>query len=408
MKILMLSSTFPYPPERGGTEVRTFNLLKYLAQRHSLTLVTQVVDGITQAEIVALRAHVHQLVTFPLQRATSIGNSPVGKVRRMIDALRQGTPPNVLYRFSPDMQRWVDGAIASNGFDAITCEHSVNEIYVRSPSPIPAVVNIHSSVYAWTKDAVASGASQQIWRDRLYLPLLYRYEQRYGRKFSEIVVTTPDDGHVLKRLCPNTPITIIPNGVDLAQFPMRDRDPGGQRLIYVGAMDASHNVDAARYFALQVFPAIRQRYPAAEFVIAGARPVPGILTLNHCPGVTVMGAVPQMAMALHSATVCVVPLRTGLGIKNKTLEAMAAGVPVVASDRGLEGLTVDENFSPLRALRANCPEEYIKAIGQLFEQPELRQQISQQARQYVECQFSWKQAGQAYEAVLARLTQPRA
>jgi polysaccharide biosynthesis protein PslH len=270
------------------------------------------------------------------------------------------------------------------------------------------VVNVHSSVYAWTKDAIASGASQHIWRDRLYLPLLHRYEQRYGQKFSELVVTTPDDGRVLRQLCPNTPITTIPNGVDLTKFPMRDRDPGGHRLIYVGAMDASHNIDAARYFALKIFPAVRQRYTDAEFVIAGARPASAILTLNQCPGVTVMGAVPQMATALHNATVCVVPLRTGLGIKNKTLEAMAAGVPVVGSDRALEGLRVNSETNLPRALRANHPEEYIKAISRLFEQPELRQQISVQARQYVEHEFTWEQAGQTYESVLTRLTQRRA
>ncbi len=69
-----------------------------------------------------------------------------------------------------------------------------------------------------------------------------------------------------------------------------------------------------------------------------------------------------MVEYIHQSTICVVPLRTGFGIKNKTLEAMAAGVPVVGSDRGLEGLAIDV---PLRALRANQPTEYISAISQL-------------------------------------------
>jgi polysaccharide biosynthesis protein PslH len=104
-----------------------------------------------------------------------------------------------------------------------------------------------------------------------------------------------------------------------------------------------------------------------------------------------------MAEYLHQATVNVIPMRTGFGIKNKTLEAMAAGVPVVGSDRGLEGLTVEH---PLRALRANSVDEYVQAIRRLFDDAALRQQISDAAHSYVTQEFSWEQAGKRYEQVV--------
>jgi YD repeat-containing protein len=107
-----------------------------------------------------------------------------------------------------------------------------------------------------------------------------------------------------------------------------------------------------------------------------------------------------MVEYLHKATVCVVPMRTGFGIKNKTLEAIAAGVPVVASDRGLEGLAVDGANVPLRALRANQPTEYVTAICQLFENPQLRAELSRNGRQLVETEFTWDSAGKRYEEVL--------
>jgi glycosyltransferase involved in cell wall biosynthesis len=107
-----------------------------------------------------------------------------------------------------------------------------------------------------------------------------------------------------------------------------------------------------------------------------------------------------MVEQLHQATVCVVPLRTGFGIKNKTLEAMAAGVPVVGSDRGLEGLAVDQPNLPLRALRANHVDEYISAISRLFEDAALRDQFAQAGRALVESTYTWEQAGRAYEQVL--------
>ena len=93
-------------------------------------------------------------------------------------------------------------------------------------------------------------------------------------------------------------------------------------------------------------------------------------------------------------------MRTGYGIKNKTIEALAAGVPVVASDRGLEGLAVDGDSTPLRALRANTPDEYATEIGRLFESPELRQTLSQNGRALIEQVYTWAIAGQQYEKVL--------
>jgi glycosyltransferase involved in cell wall biosynthesis len=93
-------------------------------------------------------------------------------------------------------------------------------------------------------------------------------------------------------------------------------------------------------------------------------------------------------------------MRSGFGIKNKTLESMAAGVPVVASDRGLEGLTVEGNNVPLAALRANSIEEYCTAIIRLFESAELREKLSKNARKLIEDNYTWRQAAAKYEQVL--------
>jgi glycosyltransferase involved in cell wall biosynthesis len=95
-----------------------------------------------------------------------------------------------------------------------------------------------------------------------------------------------------------------------------------------------------------------------------------------------------------------VPVRTGVGIKNKTLEALAAGVPVVGSDRGLEGLAVDGADVPLRALRANEPTEYVYAISRLFEDRQLRKQLSDNGRSLIEQKYTWERAGKLYEQVL--------
>ena len=407
--ILMLSSTFPYPPSRGGTEIRTFNLLKYLQKNHNVTLAVQRHQDVSDAEIEELRQWVSKLVIFPLPEAP-LSKNPIAKatakIGRFVESLAKGTPPNVLYRYSREMQAWVDEIVASGKCDVVTCEHSVNEIYIRPtfPERVRTVVNIHSSVSGWIRNHLEMGASPNPLRDRLYLTLLLdRYEKTYASKFNKLVVTTEDDKSQFIKYNPQGEIHTVANGVDLELFPERPEPPRGHNLAFVGAMDASHNIDAVRFFAQEILPVVQKRYPDATFTIIGARPVAAVLELADRPGVVVTGIVPKVADYLHQAAVCVTPLRSGYGIKNKTLEAMATGTPVVASDRGLEGLAVDGSDVPLtelRALRANRVEEYVEAISRLFEDEDLRQKLSRNGRSLIETQYTWSAQGKRYEQVL--------
>ncbi|NQE38316.1 glycosyltransferase family 4 protein [Microcoleus asticus] len=444
MKILMLSSTFPYPPSRGGTQVRTFNLLQYLSQRHDVILGTVRSPDVTDAQIDALRQQVAELAVFPnpqvppqpplvkrgltLHQGLEEGFFPppnkggteggfseiIGKFHRFSRFLQSGTPPNVLSSYSQAMQNWADELVTAGKCDAVTCEHSVNEIYVRPEwrQKVLTVANVHSSVWGTCREMLATGTSEKPLRDRLNLPLLARYEKRYCSKFSRIVATTSTDREqLLELLSPPVqvrgkqdffvpPIDVIPNGVDLTQFPYRSIDPGGHTLIFAGAMNNLPNIDAARFLSLQILPPLQQRYPDATLTLVGASPVPEVLALGKLPGIQVVGRVQRVAEYLHQVAVCVVPMRIGFGIKNKTLEAMAAGTPVVASDRGLEGLAVDGGPQLIRALRANKVQEYVEAITSLFENQQLRQDISASARSLVESHYTWDIIGRQYDRLL--------
>jgi len=405
MNILMLSATFPYPPTRGGTSVRTFNLLKYLKQQgHTISLGTLRSADVTDEEVEALRDWVDELGVFPRPSDKEQTPGRFGKIQRLANFVLEGTPPSVVSTHSPQMQTWVDERIASKKFDAVTCEHCVNEAYVPADVQqyIPvAVVNIHSSVYGTCAQQLATGTAENGMRDRINLPLLKRYEHRYCQKFSHLVVTTPEDQQQIRALSGKENIFAISNGVDLDMFTPRPSDPGGQSLVFIGAMDNLPNIDAVTFLANDIFPLVQKTYPDATLSLVGSRPSAEIKALGERENITVTGRVPEMRPYLHESTVCVVPMRIGYGIKNKTLEAMAAGIPVVASDRGLEGLTVDEPSVPLRALRANTANEYAEAISRLFESPELRQALSEDGRAFIEEGFTWAIAGQQYEKVLA-------
>ncbi len=354
----------------------------------------------------SLRECVEELAVFSRPSEPSGGVLP--KLKRFQQFFQQGTPPNVQSIFSESMQQWLDGAVSSGQFDVITCEHSVNEIYLRPEwkATHGTVVNIHSSVYGTCKNQLESQTSENKLRDQVNLPLLRQYEKRYTNKFRHLVVTTSEDKRTLSEINPDSIISVIPNGVDLVLFPKRTEDPGGYQLAFMGAMDNIANIDAARFLSLEVFPEIKNRYPEASLMLVGSRPVAAIRELGELPGITVTGQVPSMVEYLHTSTICVIPMRTGFGIKNKTLEAMAAGIPVVASDRGLEGLAVDGPDVPQRALRANTIEDYIVNISRLFENPALRKKLSRNGRELIEQEYTWERAGMRYEQALIASTKP--
>jgi glycosyltransferase involved in cell wall biosynthesis len=264
MNILMISSTFPYPSRKGGTQGRTFNLLKYLSKNHDITVIVQSNADVRDEEVDKLGKFVSELVVFTRPRYAKTGI--IAKLQRLAQLLQQ------------EMQNWIDRAVKSQKFSVITSEHSVNEIYIR---------------------------------------------------------------------------------------------PQGQIT-----------------------------YPDTTLTLVGGNPSLEVQELTKLKGVIVTGRVPSMTTYLHQATMAVIPLRTGFEIYSKTLESMAAGVLVVASDRGLERLTVAVNNVPLAALMANSIEQYCTAISSLFKSAELREKLSRNARKLIEYNYTWQQAAGKYEQVL--------
>ncbi|MDJ0716243.1 MAG: glycosyltransferase family 4 protein [Prochloraceae cyanobacterium] len=402
MKILMISSIFPYPPSIGETQRRTFNILKYIHQNHEVHLVTQRGDDISEAQVEQLKQWTQQLTIFPRVKQSKVKEGILDKAKQLGTFIQQGTPPQVLSTYSPAMQEWIDEAVKGDRFDVITCEDSANEIYIRPQwrEKVRTVVNIHSSVYRTCQNYIETKISESGLSDRFNLPLLRRYEQQYCSKFSAIVTSSTEDRKQIEKLSPDAKIIAIPNGVDLSLFPLRASNRGGQRLVFIGEMDKAPNIDAARFLCLEVFPEIKKRYPEAKLELIGSHPTPQVLELGELPNISVSDRITSLVDILHWATACVMPHRKGLGEKDSVLRVMAAGVPIVASDRALANLQVDGAGVPLRAMRANEIDEYVYAVGRLFEEPKLREKLSENGRSLVEKEYSWEKIGKRYEQVL--------
>jgi glycosyltransferase involved in cell wall biosynthesis len=168
-------------------------------------------------------------------------------------------------------------------------------------------------------------------------------------------------------------------------------------LTFVGALDYFANVDGIVRFAREVFPGVRRRVPGATLRVVGRRPAPEVRALSQVEGIEVVGEVPDMRPELWGATVSVAPLRIAPGIQNKILEAMAAGVPVVATRVALRSLVgrPGEHY-----VAADTPDEFIEAVRRLVERPDEADAIAARAGSLVREKYSWDQRAREYEAIL--------
>ncbi|WP_051030505.1 glycosyltransferase family 4 protein [Halothece sp. PCC 7418] len=396
----MISAILPSPYTPNSIPTRTFNLMKYLNERHEVTLVAQHDQMAKDDQIDTLGKWVEDLVIFP--HHYEMGRRGImNRAKRLGQFLKEGTPNSVLSYYSPQMQQWIDEKVAEESFDVITCEHSINEIYVRPEwqKQIRTIANIHGSMYGTCQKYLErQTTAKKKLREQLNLPLLKRYEQQYCSKFSALVTTTTEDKQQIKALQTEKSITVIPNGVDLNLFSKRVRDLGGYQLLYVSHQEELAVTEEVNFLCESVFPELKSRYPEIMLTLLG---IPN--QLHHwgeVSGIRIADKRSSLQTLLQQTTVCVCPTQAGLGMKLAPLRAMAVGVPVVGSDRALEGLNVDGKTVNLAAMRANRLEEYIYAIGRLLQDPQLRQRLSQNARHLVEKNHDWRKLTEQYEKVL--------
>jgi glycosyltransferase involved in cell wall biosynthesis len=223
-----------------------------------------------------------------------------------------------------------------------------------------------------------------------------RYEQHLIEKTRFQMVNSPADK---KALGDHPTIHIVPNGVEISEFSFRTTRRANYDIIFSGNMDYFPNVDAARFFARDVFPRVRAQLPNAHFLIAGANPAATVVGLGKIPGVVVTGAVTDLRPLIQDACLAVSPTRAGSGMQLKVLEAMALGTPVVATPQALGGSLED----PKRCLLvAETAEEFARQVIRLLQDAPLQERLARHARQIVESRFCWDESAKRLEEVYER------
>jgi glycosyltransferase involved in cell wall biosynthesis len=155
--------------------------------------------------------------------------------------------------------------------------------------------------------------------------------------------------------------------------------PRGPELLYLGNYGHPPNVDGLVWFVRAIWPAIRSAVPAGRLTVIGRNPTTEVMDLAKVEGVDVIGYVPELAPYLERAALMVAPLRFGAGVKNKVTEALAAGLPVVTTQVGAQGLDVT---SGEHLMIADEPKEFARRVIELLGDPERAEQIGQCGRSF--------------------------
>ncbi len=390
LKLLMLAPVVPFPPD-AGLKVRVFNLAKELAGRHEVHLFCLGRDMTDPSAAAAIRDAGITL--------TVIKKPPVGlmeKVAVYLDRLVHGVPEPYILSWERTIFRELM-AIDPAGFDAVIAEHLFMARYATRLNMVKVITehNVEGDLAIQLAKALPPVTR---WLRKAEAAWITHYEKRMLRFFSAVIAVSEPDRLALQAMS-EAPVTTVGNGVDCARFTsaFEAPHPAELRLLFLGLLSYQPNEEAVEWFTRKVLPLIRTNFPEAVLTIAGAEPSARVLSLDNGDSVRVTGPVSDVLPSYRDSSLMVVPLLQGGGSRLKVLEAFAAGVPVVSTSKGAEGLLAEDGT---HLLIADAAADFAAAVSRLLEDEELYMRLRRNARKLVESRYDWPILAADLETVL--------
>jgi sugar transferase (PEP-CTERM/EpsH1 system associated) len=326
---------------------------------------------------------------------------------RMVKNLATATPSSMGFFYSPHLAAKIKQA---GPFDMVFVYCSSVAPYVEGIEGALKVIDfVDMDSQKWLVYAKAHRFPLSLGY-RLEGIKLQRAEAAIARDFDLCLCVTPGELATLRSFGVRFATGVrpatgwFPNGVDLDYFaPAREPyDPNA--LCFVGRMDYFPNQQAVIDFCDDVLPKIRRARPQASFTIIGAEPPRRVRELARRPGVIVTGTVPDVRSFVRRSAVSVAPLKIARGVQNKILEAMAMGVPVVASPQTAQGVAAVPGQHLMVAADADA---MAVAVIRLLSDEEERARLARAGREHVVQTYSWNEAMRQMDALLAPVMAPK-
>lgn len=393
MKILMLTPYLPWPLHSGG-QIRTYNLLKNLADKHEITLFSFIRDEAEMGYVGKLMPFVRKIKCFKRTK------SPWAARNIMLSGFTP-YPFLVSIYLSSSARRTLASELLTNKYDIIHAE----TFYVMPNIPrtkIPTLLveqTIEYLGYQTFTDQSAPGLVKPLlWIDVLKLKF---WEKFFWKKADMLVAMSGEDKLWIERLVSQAKVSVVANGIDVNFFKKTPiKRPKHPTVLFVGNYKWLPNVDAASYLVEEIWPLIHRQLPSARLNIVGRDATERVKKFEKAAGVRVIGEVGDIREALGSAHVTVTPIRNGRGTRYKILEAMAAKLPVVSTSLGIEGIRAQDGVHALvRDSAAGLAEATVKILSDR----KLAQKLSENAFELVMKNFNWEKISKDLDQVYREL-----
>lgn len=398
---LRLLCLLPFAPRRdathGGGRVMA-QLLFRLAQRHQLALLyLHAPDQPDLEPQLTAQCAWTEAVPLPAPPARPAWQAKPRVLARALAGrplwLGDTAAPAYAERLAAVAQAWQP--------DIIQLEYHTMGQYVGALSQVraPRVLNQYEPGTQAALDKTRSPQRAGRWLPYLDALAWYRYERRLLRQVQAVVVFTERDRQATARYAQPARMVCIPIGDEVPAQPLNPAGGQPANLLFVGNYGHGPNLEAAVRLARDIWPRVQAAVPGLWLYLVGDQAPPALAELA-APHLVVTGRVAEVAPYLDQATLVVVPLRTGGGMRVKVLNALAAGKALVASPLAVEGLDLTDGQ---QVVLAETDAEFSAAIVRLLADPAERLALAARARAWACAHLGWDASVQAYSRLYAQL-----
>ena len=400
MKILWVNQYFLHPTERGG-QIRSLGILKPLHRRHEVHYAALADPaspvGVEMASTFCTKA-------YPIAHPVLPRTSPRFALQLLGNLLLTDLPLAVTRYQSAALRAVVTDLLARERFDAVVCDFVASG--VNMPSVKGAVLfqhNVETTIFERHAEHATTPIHRAFYANQAHR--MHDYEARICREAAHVIAVSPIDAQRMRDMFGITHVSDVATGVDVEQ--LRNPAPAAPTsdLVFVGSMDWLPNIDGMLWFADEILPRLRRRKPDCTVTIVGRRPDARLLALAASdPRVTVTGTVPDVRPYLWNARAAILPLRIGGGTRMKVYEAMAAGVPMVSTAVGMEGLACVPGRD---ILVGDTPEAFTAHCVELLDNPTAAHALAASAFRLVDETCSHDAVARQFEDVMRTVASAR-
>ena len=391
MNLLFLTPSLPHPATQGA-DIRNWGIISSLSKNHRISLVTFSNQSGAISKNLSKCCSTIKITKTPERNM----------LQRMSTMLLSSKPDMAVRLYSAEYSMKLQDILANEKIDLIQIEGLEMATYLtqildhyRNKTSRPIIIyDAHNAETVIQIRAIKADVSKpQRWITAFYSMVQVRrireFELETCSNSDAVICVSHQDSLALKQLLPLLDPTVLPNGIFLSDYPESIQHPTimPPTLVFSGKMDYRPNIDAAVWFANEIFPSIQKLHDEAKFIIVGQSPTRQVCNLVNHPGITVTGTVDDIRPYISAATVCVVPLRMGGGTRFKILEAMALSKPIVSTTIGAEGFPIT---SGKEILIADTPEDIVRAINSLLCSEDDRVVLGKAARAFVSNKYRWQ------------------